>query len=59
MLLVPGMVFSIEPMVNMGGDEIFVDDGNGWTIYTDDGQPSAQWEVMVAVTEDGYELLAY
>lgn len=59
MLLVPGMVFTIEPMVNMGGDEIFVDDGNGWTIYTDDGQPSAQWEVMVAVTEDGYELLAY
>jgi len=59
MLLVPGMVFTIEPMVNMGTDEIFVDDNDGWTIYTADGMPSAQWEVMVLVTNDGYEILAY
>ncbi len=59
MLLVPGMVFTIEPMVNMGTDEIFVDDKDGWTVYTADGMSSAQWEVMVLVTNDGYELLAY
>lgn len=59
MLLVPGMVFTIEPMVNMGTDEIFVDDNDGWTVYTADGMPSAQWEVMVLVTNDGYEILSY
>lgn len=59
MLMVPGMVFTIEPMVNMGTDQIYVDDANDWTVYTDDGMPSAQWEVTVAVTEDGYEILAY
>lgn len=59
MLLVPGMVFTIEPMVNMGTDEIYQDDENGWTIYTDDGKPSAQWEVTVAVTGTGHEVLVY
>ncbi|MGN9164506.1 methionyl aminopeptidase [Tissierellaceae bacterium HCP3S3_D8] len=59
MLLVPGIVFTIEPIVNMGTDEIFVDDNDGWTIYTADGMPSAQWEVMVLVTNNGYEILAY
>ena len=59
MLLVPGMVLTIEPIVNMGTDEIFVDDNDGWTIYTADGMPSAQWEVMVLVTNNGYEILAY
>ncbi len=59
MLMVPGMVFTIEPMVNMGTDQIYVDDANDWTVYTEDGMPSAQWEVTVAVTEDGYEILAY
>lgn len=59
MLLVPGMVFTIEPMVNMGTDEIFIDDNDGWTVYTADGMPSAQWEVMVLVTNNGYEILAY
>lgn len=59
MLLVPGMVFTIEPMVNMGTDKIFVDNNDGWTVYTADGMPSAQWEVMVLVTNDGYEILAY
>ena len=57
--MVPGMVFTIEPMVNMGTDRIFVDEDNGWTVYTDDGMPSAQWEVEVLVTEDGCEVLSY
>lgn len=59
MLMVPGMVFTIEPMINMGTDEVFVDEENGWTVYTDDGAPSAQWEVQLVVTEDGYEILSY
>ena len=59
MLMVPGVVFTIEPMVNMGSEEIYMDDANGWTIYTEDGLPSAQWEVTVAVTEDGCEVLAW
>ena len=59
MLLAPGMIFTIEPMINMGNHEIFVDDSDGWTVYTEDGKPSAQWEIMVLVTEDGYEVLAY
>lgn len=58
-LMVPGMVFTIEPMINMGRSDIVMDDENGWTIYTEDGMPSAQWEVMVAVTEDGCEIMAY
>lgn len=59
MVMAPGMVFTIEPMVNMGGDAIFVDDENGWTIYTADGEPSAQWEIQVLITETGYEILSY
>ncbi len=59
MLMVPGMVFTIEPMVNMGKADIYIDDEDGWTVYTDDGKPSAQWEVTLAVTEDGYEILTY
>lgn len=59
MLMVPGMVFTIEPMVNAGSADVYVDESDDWTIYTEDGQPSAQWEVTVAVTEDGYEILAY
>ena len=53
------MIFTIEPMINMGGPEIFVDDSDGWTVYTEDGKPSAQWEIMVLVTEEGTEVLAY
>ena len=59
MLLVPGMVFTIEPMVNAGGPDIYQDEENGWTIYTEDGKPSAQWEIQVLVTEEGHEILAY
>lgn len=59
MLLVPGMMFTIEPMVNMGRVEIYIDEGNGWTAYTEDGKPSAQWEIQVLVTEDGAEVISY
>lgn len=59
MLMVPGMVFTIEPMINAGTSEIYIDDEDGWTVYTEDGKPSAQWEVTVAVTKDGYEILTY
>lgn len=59
MLMVPGMIFTIEPMINMGKADIYVDDKNGWTIYTKDGKPSAQWEFQVLVTDDGYEIISY
>lgn len=59
MLMVPGMVFTIEPMVNMGREDIYIDDTDGWTVYTEDGMPSAQWEVTVAVTENGHEVLTW
>lgn len=59
MLMVPGLVFTIEPMVNMGTSEIYIDDEDGWTVYTEDGKPSAQWEITVAVTETGYEVLTW
>ncbi|GFI48509.1 methionine aminopeptidase [Lachnospiraceae bacterium] len=59
MLLVPGFVFTIEPMVNMGTNEIYVDEEDNWTVYTADGKPSAQWEVTVAVTEEGCEVLTW
>lgn len=59
MLLVPGMIFTIEPMVNMGTDKVYVDKEDNWTIYTADKKPSAQWEIMVLVTEDGHEVLSY
>ncbi len=59
MLMAPGMIFTIEPMVNMGGADIFIDDKNEWEVYTKDGMPSAQWEIMVLVTEEGHEVLCW
>lgn len=59
MLMVPGMIFTIEPMINMGAPDIYVDEVNDWTVYTEDGKPSAQWEVTVLVTKDGAEVLCY
>ena len=59
MVLVPGMVFTIEPMVNAGEEDFFQDEENGWTIYTEDGSLSAQWEYTVAITEDGYEIITH
>lgn len=57
-LLVPGMIFTIEPMVNAGGEEVFQDEEDGWTVYTEDGSLSAQWEYTILVTENGNEILS-
>jgi methionyl aminopeptidase len=57
MIMVPGMVFTIEPMVNMGRARIREDRANGWTVRTADGKPSAQWEIEVLVTDEGAEVL--
>ncbi|HSB23532.1 MAG TPA: type I methionyl aminopeptidase [Burkholderiaceae bacterium] len=54
--LVPGMVFTVEPMINAGKREIR-ELGDGWTIVTRDRSLSAQWEHTVAVTEAGFEVL--
>ncbi|WAW15484.1 methionyl aminopeptidase [Peptostreptococcus equinus] len=59
MLMVPGMVFTIEPMINIGKANVYVDKENGWTSYTRDGSLSAQWEHQILVTEDGYELISW
>ncbi len=59
MLMVPGMMFTIEPMINLGTWEVTIDEGDGWTVRTADGKPSAQWEIQVLVTEDGHEVIAY
>ncbi len=40
MLIVPGMTFTIEPMINMGTYDVFIDEADGWTVCTDDGLPS-------------------
>ena len=59
MLMVPGMVFTIEPMINMGRAGFYISSSNGWTVYTSDHKPSAQWELTVLVTEQGHEVLTW
>lgn len=59
MLLVPGMVFTIEPMINMGDWHVFIDEEDGWTVVTEDELPSAQWEHTFVMTEQGLEVLTY
>lgn len=54
--LVPGMIFTIEPMINIGTYEVVILD-DGWTALTADGSLSAQWEHTVLVTADGVEVL--
>ena len=55
--LVPGMVFTIEPMINAGRREVKDFGNDGWTIVTKDHSLSAQWEHTVLVTETGYEVM--
>jgi methionyl aminopeptidase len=55
--LVPGMTFTIEPMINAGVREGIVDRNDKWTARTRDGKPSAQWEHTVLITDDGHEIL--
>lgn len=57
MVLVPGMMFTIEPMINEGDPDFFIDEDNGWTVYTIDDGLSAQVEYMVLITETGAEVL--
>ncbi len=61
MLLVPGMVFTIEPMINMGTYRVFVDadDPYGWEVISEDELPSAQWEHTFLMTETGLEILTH
>lgn len=59
MVLAPGMIITIEPMINMGRKDIFVDAANDWTVYTNDGSLSAQWEHTILITENGPEILTY
>ncbi len=58
-LLVPGMVFTIEPMVNEGRSGVYQDLFDGWTVRTIDHKLSAQWEYTIAVKEDGIEILTH
>lgn len=56
-LLVPGMTFTIEPMINAGVREAVVDLRDRWTARTKDGRASAQWEHTILITENGHEIL--
>lgn len=61
MLLVPGMVFTIEPMINMGTWKVFIsaEDKYGWEVISGDELPSAQWEHTFVMTEHGVEILTH
>ena len=57
-VIAPSMTFTIEPMINLGVPDVWQDADDGWTIRTDDGKPSAQWEYTLLMTEHGIEILA-
>jgi len=56
-ILEPGMTFTIEPMINLGGYEVITSKLDGWTVTTKDRSLSAQWEHTILVTENSYEVL--
>lgn len=56
-LLIPGMTFTIEPMINAGVREAVVDKADKWTARTRDGKASAQWEHTILITDTGHEIL--
>ena len=58
MVLAPGMVFTIEPMINAGRAGVYIDAVDGWTVRTQDGSLSAQWEYTILMTENGAEILS-
>ena len=58
MLLVPGMVLTVEPMINAGKYKVVVDKNDGWTVTTKDKSLSAQWEKTILITETGTEVLS-
>jgi methionyl aminopeptidase len=53
------MILTVEPMINAGKRDIFVDAANEWTVYTHDRSLSAQWEHTILITENGPEILTY
>lgn len=59
MILAPGMIITVEPMINQGERYLYIDEENGWTAYTEDGKLSAQWENMILITETGVEKLSW
>lgn len=58
MILVPGMVITVEPMINAGGSEVFIDEKDGWTVFTKDDSLSAQWEHTLLITEEGVDIIS-
>lgn len=56
-LFLPGMTFTIEPMINAGVREAVIDPIDKWTARTRDGKPSAQWEHTLLITDSGHEIL--
>ena len=57
--LVPGMTFTIEPMINAGVRDAIIDPNDKWTTRTRDGKPSAQWEHTLLITDSSYEILTH
>lgn len=58
MLLVPGMIITVEPMINEGTHRVTTDKKDGWTVRTKDKKLSAQWENTILITETGNEILS-
>jgi methionyl aminopeptidase len=58
MVLLPGMIFTVEPMINAGKPSFYIDERDGWTVYTSDGKLSAQIEYELLLTEDGVDILS-
>jgi methionyl aminopeptidase len=56
-LMKTGMVFTIEPMINLGTAKTILSPIDGWTVRTADGGLSAQWEHTIAITQEGFEVL--
>ena len=56
MVMKPGMIFTVEPMINVGNC-FTIKDEDGWSVRTLDGSKSAQFEHTILVTEKGYEIL--
>ncbi|MBQ9364940.1 MAG: type I methionyl aminopeptidase [Schwartzia sp.] len=59
MLMVPGMVLTVEPMINEGTYKVTTDEEDGWTVRTKDHKLSAQWESTILITENGPEVLSH
>jgi methionyl aminopeptidase len=57
--MAPGMIFTIEPMINLGVREAVIDPKDHWTARTKDGLPSAQWEHTILITENGHQILTW